>query len=776
MSFNSKVLLLVAIFVSARTDIIAAVLEAPTVQSETNTFAIEPQKPELYRDGWIDLNKNGTQDIYENPSAAIQDRINDLLSRMTDREKIGQLWQRPLADARSDAALVQNGDVSSYLGVDLAGPAFRNSLQRIAIEESRLGIPLIFGYDTIHGYRTIFPIPLALSCSWNPYLMERTAAIAARESRAAGIDWTFAPMIDIARDPRWGRIAEGYGEDPWLSSQFVPSTIAGFQGTNTAAPDRVAACLKHFVGYGAAEGGRDYNTTEIGLPTLRNIYLPPFKAGVDAGAFTVMSAFNLLNGVPTSGNRFTLTDVLRTEWKFSGTVVSDYDSVKELIRHGFAQDAAEAARVALNAGVDLEMVSDTFRQTLLEQVKAGFVPMIELDEAVRRVLRLKLLCGLLEKPYAAYEEKPFLRDDALQLSREAAAQSAVLVKNNRDVLPLKPNSKIALIGPYGNSHDLLGCWSATGRSEDAPTLESALKEAVGAKNVQVALGCEMLSNRTDLISAALKVAKAADVIVLAIGEPSSLSGEARSRQTLNLPGVQETLVRQIAALNKPVVAVLFTGRPLAVPELLELCDAVLIAWHPGTRGAEGVVDLLTGTVEPTGRLTATWPRTVGQIPIHYNHLATSREFVGEYASHYIDGPRTPLLPFGFGLGYTRFSLSPISLSATNAPLNGTVTASATVKNTGRRSGSAILQLYIRDHAAIEGARPLRELRGYKRVTLQPGESQQVQFTLNAESLGYWSPRGTYTIEPGLFSAWIGFDSATTNGASFVLQTRPSLRF
>lgn len=746
-----------------------AALEAPTIESGTNVLSAVPKKPEMYRAGWIDLNKDGEQNGYENPAASVESRVEDLLTRMNEREKSGQLWQRPLAIAGGDTALLERGEVSSYLGVDTAGPGLRNALQRVAVEESRLGIPLIFGYDTIHGFRTLFPIPLALSCSWDPGLMERTSMIAARESRAAGIDWTFAPMIDIARDARWGRIAEGYGEDPWLSSQLVAGAVAGFQGTNAASPGRVAACLKHYVGYGAAEGGRDYNTTEIGLPTLRNIYLPPFKAGVEAGALTLMSAFNALNGIPTSGNRFTLTDILRNEWKFDGAVVSDYESVKELIRHGYAEDDGEAARLALHAGVDLEMVSDTYRETLSDQLKGGAVSETELNEAVRRVLRLKFRCGLFEKPYAPAEEEPFLRSDALQLSREAAARSAVLVKNSGGALPLKPNSRIAIVGPYADSHDLLGCWSAVGKAEESTTLAAGLKTVLGAKRVTVAPGCEMNSSRTDLIPAAVRAARSADVVVLAIGEPSSMSGEARSRQTLNLPGAQDVLLERVCSLGKPVVAVLFTGRPLPIPRVLEKCDAVLIAWHPGTQGGEGVADVLAGAVEPSGRLTTSWPRTLGQIPIHYNHLATSRLFTGEYGSHYIDGPRTPLLPFGFGLGYTTFSLSETLLSATNAPLNGRITASANVLNSGSRRGSTIVQLYIRDHAAIGGARPVRELRGYQRITLLPGDSKRVTFDLDAKTLGYWLPNGEWSIEPGRFSAWIGLDSSTTNGVEFTLH-------
>ncbi len=747
----------------------SATFESPTLQTATNDIAFKLQKPEMYRAGWVDLNKNNSKEPYEDPSLPIEQRIEDLLSRMNLTEKIGQLWQRPLADAKGDRALLAKGELGSYLGVDMGGPGVRNSLQRVAVEESRLGIPLIFGYDTIHGFRTVFPIPLALSCAWDPALQERTSAIAARESKAAGVDWTFAPMIDIARDPRWGRIAEGNGEDPWLSSQLVAGSIRGFQGAIAGASNHIAACLKHYVGYGAAEGGRDYNTTEIGLPTLRNIYLPPFKAGVNAGALTIMSAFNCLNGIPTSGNHFTLTEVLRDEWHFDGVVVSDYDSVLETVRHGYAEDEADAARIGITAGVDIEMVSDTYRQNLAKLVNDGIVSPATLDEAVRRVLRLKIRCGLFELPYTATEEKPFLKPDALKLSREAAARSAVLVKNDRALLPLKKGSRVALIGPYGDSHDLLGCWSAVGRGEEAATLATALKVFLGTNSLTIAPGCEMHTNSVKGIPAALDAARTADVILLALGEPSDMSGEAHSRQTLNLPGAQELLLEQICALGKPVIAVLFTGRPLAVPEILEKCGAVLIVWHPGNEGAAGIADVLTGTIEPTGRLTTSWPRTVGQIPIHYNYLATSRTFSDQYGSHYIDGPRTPLLPFGFGLGYSTFSLSSVKLDHDRALIAQPISAAATVRNTGSRTGSTVVQLYIRDHAASGGARPTRELRGYQHVTLEPGAEQEVKFTLDDKTLGYWLPNGQWTNEPGRFTAWIGFDSTTTNGVPFVLS-------
>lgn len=747
--------------------------EAPTLASDAKSQAVVMRKPTLFRQGWIDLDKDDKRSPYEDSTVEKELRIKDLMSRMTVKEKIGQCWQRPMSakDATSDGNLVAAGKVGSFLGVDAAGPGLRNELQRRSVEDSRLGIPLVFGYDTIHGLRTIFPIPLAQSCAWDPTLNERINAVAAAESKAVGIDWTFAPMVDIARDPRWGRIAEGNGEDPYLGSLLAAGGVRGFQGTDAAKSNRVAACLKHYVGYGAAEGGRDYNSTEIGLHTLRNVYLPPFKAGVEAGALSIMSAFNMLNGVPASGNRFTLNDILRSEWGFTGLMVSDWDSVKEMIGNGYAKDGADAARIGLNAGVDMEMTSDTYVRNFEKLLSDGAISQATLDEAVRRILRFKLNCGVFDRPYAEPQQNAQMRPASLALAREAVARSAVLIKNQQSALPLVSGKRIALIGPYAESRDLLGCWKGVGLDEDAVTLAEGLKAQVGAGQLTVVSGCDLLGNNASHFPAALAAAAAADVVVLAVGEPSAWSGEGNCRQSLSLPGVQGQLASQIAKLGKPMVTVLFCGRPLAIPELLEQSSALLIAWHPGVQAGHGLADILTGAVEPTGRLTTSWPVSVGQVPVYYNSLPIARGHVGRCSSNYVDGNWEPLLRFGSGMGYTTFQLSPVVLDQAKVPLSGTVTVTTQLRNTGTRRGTTVVQCYVRDHAALGGPRPIRELRDFRHVTLDPGATETVTFKLNRERLTYWLPDGTTALEAGKFSVWVGQDCITKNGAEFTLTDK-----
>jgi beta-glucosidase len=741
---------------SADTDI-----QSPVVAGGSGGFAL--QRPEIYHAGWVDLNKNGVKDAYEDPAQPVETRVEDLLARLTRAERLGQLEQRPIRNGtdRKDAALIAAGGIGSYLGAaPEAGP--RNRLQRLAVEESRLGIPLIFGFDTIHGFRTVFPIPLGLSCAWDSSLVERVHTVAAAESAAAGVDWVFAPMVDIARDPRWGRIAEGAGEDPWLGGQLAAAAVRGFQGTDFGQSGRVAACLKHYVGYGAAEGGRDYNTTEIGLPTLRNIYLPPFKAGVDAGAATLMSAFNCLNGVPASGNRFTLTEVLREQWGFQGFVVSDWNAVKELIDHGYAADRAQAAAFALTAGVDMEMVSNCYRTALPALLDAGKLPGSVLDTAVRRVLRVKITKGLFDQPYT----KPAILDQAAAtaLAREAATRCCVLLKNNANTLPLKNAGTVALIGPMAaNRHDLLGCWSGLGREEDAVTLQAGLAAALPGVTLRVVEGCKFEGDDASGLDAAVKVARQADVIVLALGEPASFSGENSFRSELGLTGVQQQLFDRISATGKPVVTVLFSGRPLALPVVLEKSAAVLMAWHPGIQGGPGVADVLTGSVAPSGRLTASFPRSVGQVPVYYNYRATGRPL-----DDYMDGTRDPLLPFGFGLTYTQFKYGATRLSGDTVK-NGVITVATTVANVGKQTGTEVVQLYLHDLACSFGARPVRELKGFQRVTLKPGESQEISFTLTTHDLGCWSAEGKWVIEPGRFEAVIAPDAASGAMVGFTLE-------
>jgi beta-glucosidase len=751
--------------------------------------------PALDHTGWMDLNRNGKKDLYEDPAQPVSRRVGDLLRRMTLEEKIGQLWQLDLADDadKKYAALLRAGGVGSFLGGSalIETPAMRNRLQHLAVEQSRLGVPLIFGHDVIHGFRTIFPIPLAQACAWEPALFEQTQGLAAREAAAAGIDWTFAPMADLARDPRWGRIAEGFGEDPWLGARDAAASVRGFQGTNVADADRVVACLKHFVGYGAAEGGRDYNTTEISEFTLRNFYLPQFQAGVEAGALTVMSSFNCLSGFPASGNRHTLTEILRGEWKFPGFVVSDWQSVGELINHGVAADNAAAARLGLTAGVDMEMVSTTYRDTLKQQVEQGTISRQVLDEAVRRVLTVKFEKGLFEHPFTdeARVNDAFLRPDALALARAAAAQSCVLLKNENGALPLsKQSEKIALIGPFaGEAEELLGCWSSRGHSNGIVSLADGIRAKLpAAAQLTVVRGCRMIDagklrhhlddysviqeppTGSNEMAGAAALARAADVVVLALGEPREWSGESASRLDLGLPGRQQELFDAVAATGKPVIVVLFNGRPLAIPQLQDRAAAILEAWHPGVQGGNGVADVLFGDVEPSGRLTTTFLRSVGQVPFHYNHFNTGRPGFGDYKGNYADGPTTPLYPFGFGLAYTTFDFGPVKLGSATVRTNGTVTAKIEIKNTGARAGTAVVQLYLRALAAVAGPRPVRELKGFQKIRLSPGETRAVEFKLPAHELGYFDASGRWRVEPGRYQLWLAADSAAGEPAELVL--------
>jgi beta-glucosidase len=601
-------------------------------------------------------------------------------------------------------------------------------------------------------------------------------------------------MVDLARDPRWGRIAEGFGEDPWLGALDAAACVRGFQGTNVADTNRVVACLKHFVGYGAAEGGRDYNTTEISEYTLRNFYLPQFKAGVDAGALTVMSAFNCLSGFPASANSHTLTDILRGEWKFPGFVVSDYNSVLELIEHGVAADETNAARLALTAGVDMEMISTTYRDTLKQQVEQGIISRKILDEVVRRVLTVKFEKGLFDHPFTdpSRYKTAFLLDDAIDLAREAAAKSCVLLKNENGVLPLSSHTgKIALIGPLAdNAQELVGPWHSRAHASDLISFAEAIRNHLNFDfQLSVARGCAMIESGnakiplnitnfsplkemltgTNEIAAAVKLAQAADVVVLALGEPLDWSGESASRTDLGVPGKQQQLFDAVAATGKPVVVVLFNGRPLAIPQIQKKAAAILEAWFPGGQGANGVADVLFGLVDPAGRLTTTFPRNVGQVPFYYNHYNTGRPGFGDYKGNYVDVPTTPLYPFGFGLAYTSFEYGKVQLSAPEMKIGETLTATMKIKNTGARAGTEVAQLYIRALAASAGPRPVRELKGFRKILLQPGESRDVSFTLTAKELGYYDTQGRWLMEPGKFQLWISSDSAAGALANFVLS-------
>lgn len=742
-----------------------------------------------------------TVDAPSKPSALVRDdikqKIDALLAKMTLEEKIGQLNQfSDRADTgpgnnRGDyRKLVAAGRIGSILNA--TGSARTNELQKIAVEQSRLGIPILFGLDVIHGYFTTFPIPIALSCTWNPELIEQTSAVAAREARADGIRWTFSPMVDIARDPRWGRIAEGAGEDPFLGAAIGRAYVRGYHGESLSGTNSIASCAKHYVGYGAAEGGRDYNSTEISERTLREVYLPPFKAAVDEGVPTLMSAFNAINGVPASANAHTLNDILRGEWGFGGFVVSDWTSIKETIPHGTALDGVTAARRAFLAGVDMDMEAELYLNHLADEVSAGRVTMAAIDEAVRRVLRVKFVTGLFENPYTPTRDAiPPIAPSDFELARTAAEQSFVLLKNEGSALPLRSDLKsIALIGPLADaSEQMLGTWAARGDKKNVVTLQSSLTDFAAQKKIDlvVAKGCEIDGFDDSSIAAAVEAAKRAEVVILAVGESRGMSGEAASRTKLDLPGVQPKLVEAIAATGKPVILVVFSGRPLVLTPYVDRAAAVVQAWHPGIAAGPALVRVLSGAADFTGRLTTTFPRSLGQIPLYYNHLNTGRPLVdgvdssraphkprGGFTSRYLDEFNAPLFPFGFGLSYTQFTYAPPKLDRTElsaAAVNRgsqNVKVTASVTNSGSRDGTEIVQLYIRQQGTSV-ARPVRELKGFARVQLRRGETKQVAFTLGRDELAFWNVDMKYVVEPAKLTVFVGADCETGNGVEVMIR-------
>ena len=706
-------------------------------------------------------------------------RINQLIARMTLEEKLGQLqqldgdWQGTYKAEHPD--LVRRGLLGSTLNV--RGVRNSNELQRIAVEQSRLKIPLIFGFDVIHGYRTVFPVPLGEASTWDPASVERAASIAAKEARAAGVHWTFAPMVDIARDARWGRIVEGSGEDPYLGSQMAAARVRGFQGTDYSAPDRVVACAKHWVGYGAAEAGRDYSTTDISEGVLRGVYFPPFKAAVDAGVGTFMSAFNDLDGVPASANPFTLTRVLRGEWGFDGFVVSDYNAVLELLNHGVAADESDAAQQSLNAGVDMEMVSRLYNKHGAELLRTRKISQQTVDEAVRRILRIKFRLGLFEHPYAdeARERDALLNPAHLRAAREVAARSFVLLKNERETLPLSKNLKsLAVVGPLADSQkDVIGSWSGDGKAEDAVTLLAGVRAAVSPQTkVRHVAGCDVTCADAKDFDDAVRAVRDSEAAVVVVGESAEMSGEASSRASLDLPGRQSDLVRAIHATGKPYVVVLMNGRPLTINWVAENSPAILETWFAGTQAGPAIADVLFGDVNPGGKLPVTFPRAVGQVPLYYNHKNTGRPPVAteKYTSKYLDVPWTPLYPFGHGLSYTQFRLSNLQLDARRIAPTGRVSVSVEVENTGRRAGDEVVQLYLRD-VASSVTRPVRELKGFERVTLQPGERRRVSFTLTREHLGFVGRDMRFTVEPGAFKVYVGTSSEGGLEGDFEVTSR-----
>jgi len=711
-----------------------------------------------------------TQSIFaqkRNANVGVEAKINALIAKMTLAEKLGQLQQLdgdfPTGAGRPEHfEMVRNGTLGSTLNV--RGAKNVNELQRAALA-SRLKIPHLFAFDVIHGYRTIFPVPLGEAASFDVKAAEQSAYIAAKEARAAGVAWTFAPMVDIARDPRWGRIVEGAGEDPFLGGRIAAARVRGFQGTDYSQPDRVLACAKHWVAYGAALAGRDYGTTDISENTLYNVYFPPFKAAKEAGVDSFMSSFNDLNGVPATANRWVLTDVLRKEWKFDGFVVSDYTSVMELVNHGIAKDEADAAQLAVNAGLDMEMVSRFVNQKGAQLVKDKKLTMPVIDEAVRRILRIKYRLGLFDKPYTdeSLEAKTLLAPEHRKAAREIAAKSFVLLKNQNDALPIRKNIKeLAVIGGLADSQeDILGSWNGDGKKEDAITVLQGIKNKLGNNTkIRYAKGCDANCTDTQDFDKAVDAAKDSDFTILVVGESAAMSGEAASRSNIDLPGKQLDLVKAIAATGKPYAVVLMNGRPLTINWLAENSPAILETWFSGTEGGNAIADVLFGDANPSGKLPATFPRVVGQIPIFYNEMMTGRPFDAnnKYTSKYLDIPNTPLYPFGYGLSYTTFQLSNLRLSQKQIAPNGSLTVSADIQNTGNREGTEVVQLYIRD---LVGSitRPVKELKGFERVSLKAGEKRTVTFTLNPDKLGFYNAQNKFVVEPGDFKVWVGQDSA-----------------
>jgi beta-glucosidase len=708
----------------------------------------------------------------------IENKIDALLAQMTLEEKVGQMNQiSPTGDFAMIADLIEKGEVGSVLNV--VDPAIINAIQHIAMDKSRLKIPVIIGRDVIHGFKTIFPIPLGQAASFNPEMIKEGAHIAATEAASQGIHWTFAPMIDIARDPRWGRIAESLGEDPYLTSVLGAAMIKGFQGDDLSAPSSIAACPKHFVGYGAAEGGRDYNSTFIPERRLRNVYLPPFEAAVKSGAATFMTSFNDNDGVPSTGNTFILKQILRKEWNFEGFVVSDWASVQEMIPHGFCKDEKEAAEKAVNAGVDMEMVSYTYVKNMKELIQEGKVKMETIDNAVRNILRIKFRLGLFDNPYVNVSDKPVLyADKYLQKAKEAAIQSAILLKNENRTLPLSDKIKtIAVIGPMADApHDQLGTWIFDGDKNYTQTPLQALRKEYGDKiHILYAPGTEYSRDtRTGGIREAVNIARQADVCLIFAGEESILSGEAHCLADLNLQGAQSLLIEEIAKTGKPVVTIVMAGRPLTIGRDVENSNAVLYNFHPGTMGGPAITDLIFGKAVPSGKLPVTFPKTTGQIPIYYGHNNSGRPFVGNETmlkdipheagqtslgntSFYLDAGNEPLYPFGYGLSYTTFEYGNISISDGRLKSSDTLAVKCDISNTGAYDATEIVQLYVQDCFASV-TRPVKELKRFERVDLKAGEKKTVTFALPVEELSFYNIDMKKVVEPGAFKLWVGANS------------------
>ncbi|MFT4938325.1 MAG: beta-glucosidase [Paraglaciecola sp.] len=720
--------------------------------------------------------------------------ISALISRMDLNEKIGQLSQFSGHDGCIPGHLqraLRDGCVGSILN-EVKSTTI-NEMQRIVVEESRLGIPLLVGRDVIHGFKTIFPIPLGQAATWSPVLVESAARIAALESATSGVNWTFAPMIDISRDPRWGRIAESLGEDPYLCSVLGVAMVKGFQGDNLADVGSIAACAKHFAGYGAAESGRDYNTANIPENELRNVYLPPFKAAAEAGVATFMASFSDLNGVPASGNEWLMKQVLREEWNYNGLVVSDWDSIRQLSVHGFTENDKEAAFEAVNAGIDMEMVSSTYRQHIHSLLEEERISLTQIDAMVANVLGLKFKLDLFSNPYIQTDKLPALVcDEHLAMAREVATKSCVLLKNDFNILPLSANIKsLAIIGPLADdAYEQLGTWIFDGEAQHSVTCLQAIQEAVG-DTVAVQFVKGMDTSRSldkSAFTDAINIANSSAAAIMFLGEESILSGEAHCRSEINLPGCQEQLITAIAETGTPIILVVMAGRPLTLEKILPLVDAVLYAWHPGTMGGAAIADLLFGVHSPSGKLPVTFPRNVGQIPLYYGQKntgkpATNDSFIhmndimvrapqtslGMSATH-LDTHFTPLFSFGYGLSYSTFSYQNISVSKHSIALDESLDVSVELSNIGNVAAEEVVQLYIRDLVG-NVTRPVKELKGFKRVHLDAGKSETISFTLSSANLAFYDRKMQLTAEPGRFYVWIGGSSDTELRAEFEIHDR-----
>lgn len=713
----------------------------------------------------------------QDKNTEIENKVETLLHKMTLEEKLGQMNQLSPWDFEDLAKRVRKGEVGSILNV--VNPEEVNKIQKIAVEESRLGIPLIVSRDVIHGYKTIFPIPLGQAATFNPEIIKEGARVAAIEASADGIRWTFAPMIDVARDPRWGRIAENCGEDPYLNAVMGTAMIKGYQGDSLNDPTAIAACAKHFVAYGAAEGGRDYNSTFIPERVLRNVYLPPFKAAADAGCATFMTSFNDNDGVPSTANSFVLKDVLRKEWKYDGMVVTDWASALEMVNHGFCTDGKDAAEKSVNAGVDMEMVSETFIQNLKQSIAENKVSIETIDNAVRNILRLKFRLGLFDNPYVVTPQTVKYAEKHLQTAKTAAEQSVILLKNENQTLPFTDKIKtLAVIGPMADApYEQMGTWVFDGEKEHTQTPLTAIKEKYGNKvKVIFEKGLDYSRDKnTAGIARAVNAARQADAVVVFVGEESILSGEAHSLANLNLQGAQSQLIKELAATGKPVVTVVMAGRQLVIADEVKVSDAMLYSFHPGTMGGPAIADILFGKVNPSGKTPVTFPRMSGQVPIYYAQHKTGRPAnptemlideipveAGQTSvgcrSFYLDAGNSPLFPFGYGLSYTTFEYSNLSLASDKLTAQDTLSISFTLKNTGKYDGTEVVQLYVQDKVGSV-TRPVKELKRFQRVTLKAGESTQVSLSLPVSELAFWGYDMNYTVEPGDFTLWVGTNSA-----------------